>query len=220
MPAETSITIKKSDADQTKSFGEVEFTKPGTYKYVVKETKGNIAGITYDDVEHPVTIKVVDDGNGNLVAEEGSQLIQTTKSTNTYGASGEGEIKVQTVLNGREWTDNDQITSTVSAADGTPMPSETSITIKKSDTDQTKSFGKIAFTKEGTYTYTVKAEGNDKGEVEITFTIEVSDPHTFNGSTEKPAKADCTPVVDDETGHTYYVYKCEVCEHWIVAYFE
>lgn len=71
-----------------------------------------------------------------------------------------------------------------------------------------------------TYTYTVKAEGNDKGEVEITFTIEVSDPHTFGGSTEKPAKADCTPVVDDETGHTYYVYKCEVCEHWIVAYFE
>jgi hypothetical protein len=71
-----------------------------------------------------------------------------------------------------------------------------------------------------TYTYTVKAQGNDKGEVEITFQVEVSDPHTLNGSTNHPAKEDCIPTVDEETGNVYYVYKCEVCGTWVVAYFE
>ena len=124
MPAESSITIKKSDA-----------------------TKGSLGGVSYDETEHTVTIEVVDNGQGKLVAKENTQLIQTETITNTYtAASTKGEVKVKKVLNGRDWTDDDEFTFTLtgkSAPEGVetvPMPAETSVTIKKSDADQTKSF--------------------------------------------------------------------------------
>ena len=41
------------------------------------------------------------------------------------------------------------------------MPGNSSITIMKADTDQTKSFGEITFAKAGTYTYTVKETNSD-----------------------------------------------------------
>ena len=84
MPDQKSITITKRDADQIKSFGKIQFTEEGTYVYTVKETRGNIKDIKYDTKEHTVTIEVVDDGNGNLVAKEGTEMIQTVKITNTY----------------------------------------------------------------------------------------------------------------------------------------
>ena len=115
LPDNTSITIKKSDEEQTKSFGEIKFKKAGTYKYVVKETKGSIGGVTYDTTEHTVTIKVKDNGKGKLVAD-GCELIQTKEFTNTYAAEGTGEIKVKKTLTGRDWTNDDEFTFTIEKA--------------------------------------------------------------------------------------------------------
>ena len=179
MPATTSITIKKSDTNQTKSFGEIEFTKAGDYTYTVKETKGTLGGVTYDETERTVTIKTVDDGKGNIIAAEGSELIQTTKITNTYAAKGLAEIKVQKVLEGREWKDTDTFTFTLTAVDDAPMPKEdTEIAITNKDQDHTKSFGEIEFTKAGKYSYKVKeTKGDIKGliydetEHEVTFDV-------------------------------------------------
>ena len=108
MPEETSVTITSADAaaDYTKTFGTITFPAEGEYSYTVKEERGSAGGMSYA-ADKTVTIKVVDDGNGNLVAEEGSELIQTAEMKNTYAASGEGEIKVKKVLEGREWTTGD-----------------------------------------------------------------------------------------------------------------
>ena len=165
MPAVSSISITKSDRNQTKSFGKIKFSKAGTYTYIVKESKGSLGGVTYDETEHEVTIDVVDNGKGELVPAEGSSLVQTEAFTNTYGAKeAKGQILVQKLLQGRAWTDNDQFTFTLSADKGTPMPAETSVTIRKSDADQTKSFGEIKFTEPGKYTYIVReTKGNISG---------------------------------------------------------
>ncbi len=185
MPGETKITITKADGDQTKSFGAIQFMKAGEYTYTVKETKGSLGGITYDETEHPVTFKVVIDADGNPVLDNDTAKIQTVTITNTYEASGKGEIKVKKELNGREWTDDDSFTFTLTAAEGTPMPDETEITIMKADEDQTKSFGDITFTKPGTYTYTVKETKGSLGgmtydETEHTVTIKVKDDGNGN----------------------------------------
>ena len=140
---------------------------------------------------------VVDDGQGNLVADTNSALVQTASFTNTYAKSGEGEIKVQKILEGREWTDDDEFTFTISAAEGTPMPAETSITIKKADEDQMKSFGEITFTAAGEYSYTVKetkgtADGVTYDETEHTVTIKVKDDGQGN------LVADGTPLIQTE----------------------
>ena len=179
MPGTTSITITKDDADQIKSFGKITFTEAGEYTYTVKETEGTAGGVTYDTTEHTVTIKVVDDGNGKLVAD-GTELIQTVQVTNTYESSGEGEIKVRKVLKGRAWTSSDSFTFTIKALDGAPMPSQTRITITRSDSDQTKSFGTIVFTEPGTYVYSVsEVRGGDPyikyDTKEYKITIEVVD---------------------------------------------
>ena len=84
MPSQTRITITRSDADQTKSFGTIVFTEPGTYVYSVSEVRGGDAYIKYDTKEHKITIEVVDDTHGNLVAKEGTQLIQIVTIKNTY----------------------------------------------------------------------------------------------------------------------------------------
>ena len=84
MPSQTRITITRSDADQTKSFGTIVFTEPGTYVYSVSEVRGGDASIKYDTKEHKITIEVVDDTHGNLVAKEGTQLIQIVTIKNTY----------------------------------------------------------------------------------------------------------------------------------------
>ncbi len=106
MPAETSITIRKADEDQTKSFGEITFTAAGEYSYTVKETKGTAGGVTYDETDHTVTIKVKDDGQGNLVAD-GTPLIQTEKVTNTYDAIGKYVPGAKKILYGRKLQANE-----------------------------------------------------------------------------------------------------------------
>ena len=60
-------------------------------KTLAKEQHGTIDGITYA-AEQTVTIKVKDD-NGRLVADEGSDLIQTAELENTYDASGSIGLK-------------------------------------------------------------------------------------------------------------------------------
>ena len=70
--------------DQIKSFGTIVFTEPGRYVYTVREVMGNIADIRYDTKERKIIIEVVDDGHGNLVAKEDTQLIHTVTITNTY----------------------------------------------------------------------------------------------------------------------------------------
>ncbi|MBR3507190.1 MAG: LysM peptidoglycan-binding domain-containing protein [Lachnospiraceae bacterium] len=64
-----------------------------------------------------------------------------------------GEIKAQADLTGRAWANDDSFEFTISAADGTPMPSKTSVTVTKDSTDKTESFGKIMFTEAGEYSY-------------------------------------------------------------------
>ena len=82
------MLIWSDDVDHIKSFGEIEFSEAGKYTYVIKEVKGDAKGIKYDTKAHKVTIEVVDDGEGNLVAKDGTSLIQTVKITNTYKPTG------------------------------------------------------------------------------------------------------------------------------------
>ena len=113
----------------------------------------------------------------------------------------EGEIKVEKVLEGRDWTTDDSFTFTLSAADGTPMPlgtdgqPVTSLTITSADKNAEekyiKSFGSITFTAKGTYTYTVKET--------------------------KPAENPLPSVKYDETEHTVTIEIVEAEDGSLVA---
>ncbi len=70
----------------------LNFTADGTYKYVIKEIPGNLAGWDYSTELHFITVVVTDDYAGNLTAkvyadalgEATAALNITVKFTNTY----------------------------------------------------------------------------------------------------------------------------------------
>ena len=58
-------TVENS-ADGKVQFEAITYDKVGDYKYIVREVKDTLSGIIYDKNEFEVTVKVTDDGKGNL----------------------------------------------------------------------------------------------------------------------------------------------------------
>ena len=108
-----------------------------TYTYTVAETAGDLSGVTYDDTEYTVAIKVVDNGDGTMhtvttitwTAADGSAQTAvydsssagagtpTVRFNNSYKAADADPVDITTgfnkVLKGRSWNDNDSFTFTI-----------------------------------------------------------------------------------------------------------
>ena len=113
-----------------------------TYKYIVKETSGSAAGVTYDTTRFLVAIQVMDNGDGTMYAittitpqtknDDGSYTNGTATMfnskenpnekpslcfTNTYEAGAADPVDITTgfnkVLKGRSWNDSDSFTFTI-----------------------------------------------------------------------------------------------------------
>lgn len=61
------ITLKKDV--QVGNFGTIEFTKPGTYTYVIAEQAGDETELTFSKATYRATVTVTDDGAGRLSAK-------------------------------------------------------------------------------------------------------------------------------------------------------
>ena len=68
------VKITSQDDSKEKGFGEITFTKPGTYKYLIREESrtegqdGYVAGIDYSRADYEVIIEVKDVGDGSMTA--------------------------------------------------------------------------------------------------------------------------------------------------------
>lgn len=63
----TTITLKKDV--QVGNFGTIEYTKPGTYTYVIAEQAGDETALTFSKAIYRATVTVTDDGAGKLSAK-------------------------------------------------------------------------------------------------------------------------------------------------------
>jgi len=89
-----------NDANGKIQFPELTLTEEKTYTYTISEKAGNEAGVTYDTATHKVTVKVVDNGAGKLVA---TVTDNNPTFTNTYKAAPAKEIiKATKVLDGKK----------------------------------------------------------------------------------------------------------------------
>lgn len=81
------VTVNASTEEDGKtaifSFGSITFDTPGTYVYKVTEVAGGNAGIDYSSNKATITIEVVDNHQGALVATVG---IENNVFTNTYAS--------------------------------------------------------------------------------------------------------------------------------------
>ena len=97
MPEADTVTVTRESANHTEQFMPITYLKAGEYKYLIQEnvpegvTAANpvLNGIAYDLAAHPVTVKVTDNQEGQLVAEVVYEDADATASvfTNKYSTT-------------------------------------------------------------------------------------------------------------------------------------
>lgn len=154
-----SVGKPDSGDTQTFDFGNIKYESAGKYEYEVKETKGDMPGVTYDGHAAKVTVTVSDNGKGQL---EAKAEVAEGAFVNRYAAAPfEGVptgMKLTKQLTGIAWPADRTFEFAIAAAEGTPMPAQTKISVGKPAAGDTASFdfGSIRYDKAGTYEYTVK----------------------------------------------------------------
>lgn len=171
-----------NDKDGNITFSKLTFKNVGTYNYTVEEVPGNDRHITYDTTSYAVSAVVTDNLDGTLKVtwKSGTGNIQfrntyTVDSTNVTPS-------VEKKISGKQPAKDSTFHFTITGTDNAPMP-EGSKDGKKSAsiTGEGKAdFGKINFTRAGTYTYKVAEEnGNESSynydSTEYTLTYKVTD---------------------------------------------
>ena len=139
----------KNTADDKVAFAPIEYTKSGTYKYTIVETKAGqtINGVTYDSLEVKVTVEVTDDGEGNLTANVTYPVDK--EFNNSYGPSKiKAVLEVKKTLTGRELK-ADEFEFTLTDQDGNLKETV------KNDKDGNVKFSALEFDKVGTFTYKI-----------------------------------------------------------------
>jgi len=166
------VATAKNAADGTVTFKAIEYKEAGDHTYTITEKAGSEAGVTYDKSTHNVTVKVVDNGAGQLVA---TVTDNNPTFTNTYKAtSTTATITAKKVLNGKaleagkyefELKEGDKVVATATnAADGTVT------------------FEDIKYAAAGNHTYTITEKaGSEKGVTYDTAKHEVKVAVTDNG---------------------------------------
>ena len=171
-----------NDKDGNISFPALTFKNVGTYNYTVKEVAGNDSHITYDATSYKVSAVVTDNLDGTLKVTwksgTGAILFKNTYRVDPTDVTPSVEKKITGENPAKDSTFRFTLTGTGNA----PMP-KGSVDGEKTETiagEGQTDFGKITFTRAGTYTYKVTEElGNEASynydSTEYTLTYKVTD---------------------------------------------
>lgn len=151
-------------ADGKITMNPIEYTKPGKHTYTLREVKGGTIskGITYSDAKYTIETTITDNGDGTLSAKHELKDAKTAEFTNTYSVTptdADLDFGLSKAIDGREWTDGDEFSFTITAPDGTPLPNPATVTVSKRDAEDgiaAIKFGKIRYTAAGTYKYEIR----------------------------------------------------------------
>lgn len=159
-------------ADGTIAMDKIAYIKPGKHTYTLREVKGGTTskGITYSDAKYTIETTITDNGDGTLKAEHVLKDAKTATFKNTYGVTptdADLDFDLSKAIDGREWTDGDEFSFTITAPDGAPLPDPATVTVSTHDAKDgiaAIKFGKIRYTAAGTYKYEIRENaGNTVG---------------------------------------------------------
>lgn len=154
-------------ADGKITMSAVKYDKPGTHTYTLREVNGGTTskGITYSNVKYTIETAITDNGDGTLKAEhvlkdaKGATSATFENSYSVTPADADLDFDLSKVISGREWTDGDEFSFTITAPDGAPLPDPATVTVSKHDAKDgiaAIKFGKIRYTATGTYKYEIR----------------------------------------------------------------
>ena len=151
-------------ADGAITMGKVAYDKPGKHAYTLREIKGGTTskGITYSDAKYTIETTITDNGDGTLKAEHVLKDATAATFKNTYSVApldAELDFDLSKVISGRDWTDGDEFSFTITAPEDAPLPDPATVTVSKKDAKDgiaAIKFGKIRYTATGTYKYEIR----------------------------------------------------------------
>lgn len=151
-------------ADGAITMGKVAYDKPGKHAYTLREIKGGTTskGITYSDAKYTIETTITDNGDGTLKAEHVLKGTEPAEFKNTYSVTpldAELDFGLSKAIDGRDWTDGDEFSFTITAPEGVPLPDPATVTVSKGDAEDgiaAIKFGKIHFAAAGTYKYEIR----------------------------------------------------------------
>lgn len=207
------VATGKNAADGKITMSPIEYTKAGTHAYTLREVKGNAGGITYSDAEYTIETTITDKGDGTLEAKHVlTDGVKAATFENAYSVTPfdtELGFDLSKAIDGRDWTDADKFSFTVTAPEGTPLPDPATVTVSKKDAKDgiaAIKFGKIRYTAAGTYKYEIHENaGNAAG---MTYDAHVATAEvtvTENGEGKLTAN-----VTKKESGRFTNTYRTEL----------
>ncbi|MDB1845794.1 Spy0128 family protein [Collinsella aerofaciens] len=161
-----------NDAEGNITMSAVKYTEAGEHTYTLREVNGGTIskGITYGDAKYTIETTITDKGDGTLKAEHVLKDATAATFKNTYSVTpldAELDFDLSKAIDGRDWTDSDEFSFTITAAEGTSLPDPSTVTVNKHDAKDgiaAVKFGKIRYTAAGTYTYEIRENaGNAAG---------------------------------------------------------
>lgn len=164
------VATGKNAADGKITMSTIEYTKAGTHAYTLREVKDNAGGITYSDAKFNIETTITDNGDGTLSATHVLKDVKEATFENTYSVTPlytELDFGLSKAIDGRDWTDGDEFSFTITAPEGAPLPDPATVTVSNKDAKDgiaAISFGKIRYTAAGTYKYEIRENaGNAAG---------------------------------------------------------
>ena len=160
-------------ADGKIAMDKITYDKPGTHTYTLREVNGGTTskGITYSGAKYTIETTITDNGDGTLSATHELKGDKPATFENSYSVTptdADLDFGLSKAIDGREWTDADEFSFTITAPEGTPLPDPATVTVGKQDADDNDiaaiKFGKIRYTAAGTYKYEIRENaGNAAG---------------------------------------------------------
>ena len=158
------VTTGTNAADGAITMGKVAYDKPGKHTYTLREVKGGTTskGITYSDAKYTIETTITDNGDGTLKAEHVLKDAKTATFKNSYSVTpldAELDFDLSKVISGRDWTDGDEFSFTITAPEGAPLPDPATVAVSKKDAKDGVAaikFGKIHYAAAGTYKYEIR----------------------------------------------------------------
>lgn len=156
------VATGTNNAEGKITMNAVKYDKPGKHTYTLREVKGSAGGITYSDAKFTIETTITDNGDGTLKAEHVLKGTEPAEFKNTYSVTpidAELDFDLSKAVDGRDWTDADEFSFTITAPEGTPLPDPATVTVSKNDAKDgiaAIKFGKIHYTAAGTYKYEIR----------------------------------------------------------------
>lgn len=209
------IATGTNAADGKITMSAVKYTKAGTHAYTLREVKGGTIskGVTYSDAEYTIETTITDNGDGTLSATHVlKDDVKAATFENAYSVTpldAEFDFGLGKAIDGRDWTDGDEFSFTITAPEDAPLPDPATVTVSKKDAKDgiaAIKFGKIHYAAAGTYKYEIRE--NAGSTVGLTYDAHVATAEvtvTENGDGSLTAN-----VTKKENGRFTNTYRTEL----------